>query len=146
MGATHGFSPICYQNNSMLLNFHQQSNQRIGNRFRIANGVPMPECHTKRPFRYIDRQSDGPQHMGDFRGTRIAGRSPGDADFLQIKQMQQRLDVAIRKRHADMFGQPFPTVPIEHGLRNAVGDDGFECLRHFLQSLFRLPHVNYMVL
>ena len=84
--------------------------------------------------------------MGDFRRTRIAGRSRGDADPLQIQQMQQRLAVAIRKRHADMSGQPFPTIAIEHGLRNAVGDNGFESLCHFLQSFFRLPHVFDMIL
>ena len=84
--------------------------------------------------------------MGDFRRTRIAGRPRGDANPLQIQQMQQRLAVAAWKQHTDMSGQPFPTVPIEHGLRNAVGDDRFECRRHFLQSFFRLPHVVYMVL
>ncbi len=35
--------------------------------------------------------------MGDFRRTRIAGHSRGDADHFQIQQMQQRLAVAIRK-------------------------------------------------
>ena len=84
--------------------------------------------------------------MGDFRRTRIAGRSRGDANPLQIQQMQQRLAVATLKRHADMSGQPFPTVPIEHGLRNAVGDDRFESLCYFLQSFFRLLHVFDMIL
>ena len=74
------------------------------------NGIVMTKCHPKRPFRHIDRQADGPQHMGDVRGTRIACRSRGNANPFQIQQMQQRLAVAIWKRHADMSGQAFPTI------------------------------------
>ncbi len=57
--ATHG----------LQLKFLQQDNQRIGNGFRILNGIAMTKCHTKRSFRNIIGQADGSQHMGDFRGS-----------------------------------------------------------------------------
>ena len=44
---------------------------------------------------YALKKSDGPHYMGDFRGTRIAGHTRGNANPFQIQQMQQRLAVAI---------------------------------------------------